>query len=245
MDHQYYVYIYILICCVCDQIVAHLYCTISLYIIAMLKLKLPEPWPIQIYKAFTPTRLPKVLSEAAEILDEDITQRCTSGQMIGSDGNHVVQVQSVKEIRLDELIWLWNVTLEVGLGMKLSSPGGCFQKSCNVTGSHVLQWLNLLIHALGWNDPSQRKEEAAESCCNSHRVGRVSHGFVISLLLPRIPHVDPCGAQVFPSMAHGSEDVLELSSKSYKSQPSASRDRHHVSWPRLHFKQFFWLVPSK
>ena len=51
----------------------------------------------------------------------------------------MVQVQSVKEIRLDEIDMTLKCTLEVGLGMKLSSPGGCFQKSCNVTGSHVLQ----------------------------------------------------------------------------------------------------------
>lgn len=117
-----YIYIHIDLLCLWRNSCALVHCHVEL------ETQTPEPWPIQIYTAFTPTKLPKVLSEAAEILDEDIAQRCTSRQMIGSDGNHVVQVQSVKEIRLDEIDMTLKCTLEVGLGMKLSSPGGCFQK---------------------------------------------------------------------------------------------------------------------
>ena len=40
----------------------------------------------------------------------------------------MVQVQSVKEIRLDEIDMTLKCTLEAGLGMKLSSPGGCFSE---------------------------------------------------------------------------------------------------------------------
>ena len=37
------------------------------------------------------------------------------------------------------------------------------------------------MHFAGMIPP--KKEEAAESCCNSHRFGRVSHGFAISLFV--------------------------------------------------------------
>lgn len=204
--------------CDCLQSISHNF--FCLYIIATLKLKLQNPDPSKSAKLD--------LYKAAEILDEDIAQRCTSGQMIGLDGNHVVQMQSVKEIGWIQLILTLKCTVEVGLGMKLSFVEDV-QKSCHVTGSHVLQWLNLLNPCTWLEWPLLKKEEAAESCCNSNLVGRFRMVLSSRYLWPRFPHVDPCGAQVFPGMAHGSEDVLELSSKSYKSQPSASRDRHIVN----------------
>lgn len=84
------------------------------------------------------------------------------------------------------------------------------------------------MHLAGMIPPNKKKRRQSPAATPI-----VLEGFRMVLssrnLLPRIPHVDPCGAQVFPSMAHGSEDVLELSSKSYKSQPFANRDRHHVN----------------